>query len=1854
MTIDKSWVEYVRINQQMDRQMEPAVEHFNPQQFHLRYDIFNLSHLGVGRILQLDPKMQLPNGSILHLIDNVLHPNTTLDIPDWKSDPFCVNEDYRRVLYHVKEPNFTGPITTDMPYVFRNANLPTKLLQFRKEAGNAFVYAMTPEACGNYSNHTLMVVNHNPVWRINVRGSLLAYHRKLTLFLTSVLNTCSQFAILYPDRRQFITIPWDSKILRKELFSRALSKLDITTLKYPQSFHYLFMLHMVLYVWNDTAPSIFRKLPDELMRKITFIIRGSNRVIFLNLKELLNFPNRNQTVFRLINQLNFLSLIMRDESDPLIQEIVEKSEIPEIANPSVAARAISLNHVTSNVEILPKISVSTGTTHEDRLENIIDATADKIAETHLETQGEDTVAAEAESPKFEEDDTPPESNIAARKKVPSTRVKARVEQLRSQTRTVTPQMVDTTTSEFNDILDARADQVIDDAPELTPKQKLGLKKLARKYKTLKFDDRTFDEILAENSDIAVTNKTLGANVVGEPIDESLAHSTVSTFDTVYREKVFVKQMLGIIAGFRAQGIYLVDFKKEKYVDQVNNTTTYVCKYVDIHGKSSTVRFKMPNVDRHGRFKIDGIESLILKQRVNNPIVKISDTQVSLYSNYNKARVIRNDAVAHSFFAYINRIVNTKKSSATIRYGNCVINEPVSYEYASLSERYTFIKFQDELKERWDLFFAYYQRLEHFGGNEELLKSLEAKYGVYCGRTSKNYLFIDVTNTVRATTFDGSEVVDFPYSSLTDICLLSLLPGNTKPKPLTEWVTFRNLDINLPVIFVMAYRFGLRKVLDMLNAKYTITERRTRVIVGENDRVPGMENMSAYGIKVKPSDYYYHLTSKDLGTTKKLTPSLSEWWGNGDAENASNSRICVSDNIFGCIAAITSKIEAAGEMRKTSTPRFYVYAVHKSQLKPNDYIAHEELVKNEAVYDAEVTNEAWILTPTFFTKLGIIEIDLTYHVQISYTLARFREVVSHNLYDRITSNKLYGYNWIMGEDPTYPGITQFKVYEYVDQYRHLPNVAIKPQKVSTLAKIGNTIGSMFKMESTYGFYYKLTTTDFTRDHFFLPDCEHDTYFVVYPTLRDAVNAVEPGEYFVYTTQRVWVDKSYLDTGDSLNLPSREAHIRKPTNMYYCGKIKITKTGVIWKDKYDTGDTRGAIVDVGMEDYESYLSGTEADDGIKYKPKPQDIRITFADRELWFNRYPLEHSLILAGLDGMDLTGYELSSFEDKEVYYQILMDMGKSINYLKGIDSFFDLFIDPITYNVLREMDEPTTPEGLLIRSAQLLSTKDYRPAASSYNYRIRGYEQFNAILYNEMARACHAWQVNKSRSNSFTVNPNAVYLKIVTNSAVQSTDLANPIQDIKLSAALTFAGTGGRDAESFVIEDRRFVADDIGIMAMDTSDNQKVGMNSQLPVNAQIQNTNGALRITDGDGLNPADAFSLTSLLFPFSTHDDNKRLNFIGIQMGHMIPTTYLDKSRVRTGYERVIAQYCGRKFSGVAAKDGKVTKIDAAAKTIEVTYNDGTVDVFAYGEDYTEHESVCITTNLVCNVSERQTVKAGDIICYDKSFFTQDPITNQVDFSIGVTANTVLMETDVDLEDACAMSKRLSEKLTIVPTNTRVISLPCNSIIHKCVKVGDTVAHTDNLLIFEEDYSINGSTELDNFKGDEDTLNLLGELNRKTPESKYAGEIVRIDALYGCHPGDMHPSLQKVVREALSQTIRRARNASDTSAADDFPMPKPIPVGTKVKGVTFDDKTVMLVFYIQEKQSTQVGDKCVLGLQLKHTVSSIMQCPQYTGDGEEIDVIFSADAVGRRIVLSATFLGITNRIMEKLENNIVNMYFK
>lgn len=268
----------------------------------------------------------------------------------------------------------------------------------------------------------------------------------------------------------------------------------------------------------------------------------------------------------------------------------------------------------------------------------------------------------------------------------------------------------------------------------------------------------------------------------------------------------------------------------------------------------------------------------------------------------------------------------------------------------------------------------------------------------------------------------------------------------------------------------------------------------------------------------------------------------------------------------------------------------------------------------------------------------------------------------------------------------------------------------------------------------------------------------------------------------------------------------------------------------------------------------------------------IRVDFADKSLIFSRYPLNKSLVASGLIWGNPESHYLTEYDTPDVYYRILTEKGISQNFLKGITSFFDLFSDPITVKLLKRYKEPITPEGILLKATDLLSTLDYFPAAMMKHHYMRGYVRLAGSLYNELAREFATYQAKTNPRKTFSISPYAVFKKIIGDSAVQTVETINPIQDIKYKAQLTYSGSGGRSSRAFVVKDRVFPKDGVGILSESVPDSGKVGLTSFLTANPRITSLDGTYApIKEGEKLEPTQMLSAVGNLLPGLTQDDKR-----------------------------------------------------------------------------------------------------------------------------------------------------------------------------------------------------------------------------------------------------------------------------------------------------------------------------------------------------------------------------------------------
>lgn len=808
--------------------------------------------------------------------------------------------------------------------------------------------------------------------------------------------------------------------------------------------------------------------------------------------------------------------------------------------------------------------------------------------------------------------------------------------------------------------------------------------------------------------------------------------------------------------------------------------------------------------------------------------------------------------------------------------------------------------------------------------------------------------------------------------------------------------------------------------------------------------------------------------------------------------------------------------------------------------------------------------------------------------------------------------------------------------------------------------------------------------------------------------------------------------------------------------------LDKTSVEWTQAHILNQTIPLVFILGYEfGLKTVLDKIKLDYRFYTSPdKPvveiDDIVIKFKDGTLVFNRYPLSRSLIASGLAWVSLKDVLFNELNYPEPYVRVFNLKSMSVGVLKGLRGFIDFFVDPITESILEKMHEPTTFSDLLLRANVMLTDYYSDESSSMKSHRFRLYERFNGIVYNEVYRALANYRNNPSSKKNFSINPEAVFQATVQDATVSPNDTINPIHELKEKANVTFTGGGGRSSNSFVLKDRIYPRDALGIISDAVPDSGKVGITAYLSASPNIDDIHGIPNTyKPGDILEAPQLLSIGAMIMPMSTTDDGKRTSYTSIQLSHYVPNHVAGETlSVRTGYDSVLPHLTSDLFAVPAVNNGIVESIDDNQKVIRVKYDDISIPTtrsvrlpyldqvidkykidnhdlgflisdkdianFPVGEivSITKNTNGRIIDRLKCddvesipdkdiakkqntlvydltkgkykslyyirfrlinkttpgeiksypyhnvyspisgsfvlqkktpNVVVGEKFKQGDILIYNSGFFVPSPLDKQVSFKHGVTATVALMEKGSNHEDACEISKDLSDRLEMNPCHQREIITKRDAAILSMVKLGNHVETSDSLCIISDDYLISsgGSTSIDN-------LDLMEKLNRQTPLADYTGFIRKIRILYACDKDKLSDSLKSILKtyeKEVRQTFSALNGNGDMKTPD---RPGYVSPGTRYLGVVFDESTVVLEFMIEETLKVSEGDKIVIMGSAKSIVSHVSEKQHYSESKLPIDMLFSTTSIFARIIASPYIVGIAERNMEELKNKVVDMYFE
>lgn len=266
------------------------------------------------------------------------------------------------------------------------------------------------------------------------------------------------------------------------------------------------------------------------------------------------------------------------------------------------------------------------------------------------------------------------------------------------------------------------------------------------------------------------------------------------------------------------------------------------------------------------------------------------------------------------------------------------------------------------------------------------------------------------------------------------------------------------------------------------------------------------------------------------------------------------------------------------------------------------------------------------------------------------------------------------------------------------------------------------------------------------------------------------------------------------------------------------------------------------------------------------------IVFQDETWVFSREDTLATMILAGWRDYDKTTYNYSSheFNRKDVYFNLLEDNGLGVRYMRELDLMNQMFIDPITKELLEQMGEPVEFIKLLLRSGEMLTNDQHPYEMDPAFMRIKGYERFSGMLYSELVRSV---RVHNARANKTTapieLNPYAVWIAINEDPAKNQNLEINPIQNLKESEAVTFSGIGGRTGRSLVKKTRAYHKNDMGTISEATVDSSDVAINTYLSADPQFNSLRGTSNRYEIGKTGATALFSTAALLSVAADRDD-------------------------------------------------------------------------------------------------------------------------------------------------------------------------------------------------------------------------------------------------------------------------------------------------------------------------------------------------------------------------------------------------
>ena len=688
------------------------------------------------------------------------------------------------------------------------------------------------------------------------------------------------------------------------------------------------------------------------------------------------------------------------------------------------------------------------------------------------------------------------------------------------------------------------------------------------------------------------------------------------------------------------------------------------------------------------------------------------------------------------------------------------------------------------------------------------------------------------------------------------------------------------------------------------------------------------------------------------------------------------------------------------------------------------------------------------------------------------------------------------------------------------------------------------------------------------------------------------------------------------------------------------------------------------------YAAGLTGALNAAGVEYnlsEKRPTETKnyFRFNDGFLSFNdNYAPDAALLINGLAVINTQEYSLTDIDTKAMWLDVLDDFGGR-NRADGLDSFANLMMDPITVEVCKTYKLPTDYIEVLAYASSLLTTNKFNRHTDITGNRFRTNERLVHFLYKSLATSYGMYlrEIKNNRKDAkMTMKQSAVIDMALSDVTTSDLSKLSPLLELESANTVTFKGLSGMNSDrSYSLDKRTYDKTMINKLSMSTGFSATVGINRQSTINMGIESTKGYIKSGgELDRMSDANTLSITEALTPFgTTRDDPFRTAMTFIQTSkHGMRTTSQDPLLVSNGADQALPYLTSDTFAHKAKWNAVVEEITNDYMIIANKSNPKEKEFIDLREKVEKNSDggffITIKLDTFKNYKKGDSIKAGDIVAYDKSSYSDTVGVGNLAYNIGTLTKIAIMHTDKGFEDSAIISQSLSEKMASEIVLQVDVLMDAKDIDIQCVEVGKQLHEGEVIMSYRAALEDQDATDIINKmvqkNAGSDSKELMDEIGKIKVKSKVTGKLQDIKVYSTIPTSEMSKSLASFVNKyngpvdkMKSKLGKLGIDGSQYGTSGVLP-----PVG-KLKHC---EGKVLVEFYIKYYDKMSVGDKLVYFSALKGVVKEIFPegkepYSEYRPD-EKVHSFLPIGSINARMVTSVLTHGSINKVLIELDRHV------